>query len=55
MKRVELNVDFIGGEGRMSIDEEIALTAFIKKRKAKFERMIASGKSKFNFSTKKNQ
>lgn len=54
MKRIELNVDFIGGEGRMSIEEEIALTAFIKKRKAKFEKMIASGKSKFNLTTQKN-
>jgi len=54
MKRIELNVDFIGGEGRMSIDEEIALSAFIKKRKAKFEKMIASGKSKLNLTLQKD-
>jgi hypothetical protein len=32
-KKIELNVDFIGGQGSLTIDEEKALSEFFKKRK----------------------
>ena len=33
-KKTELDVDFIGGQGSMTISEEKALSDFLKKRKA---------------------
>jgi hypothetical protein len=32
-KKIELDVDFIGGQGSLTIDEEKALSAYFKKRK----------------------
>jgi len=32
-KKIELDVDFIGGQGSLTIDEEKALSEFFKKRK----------------------
>jgi hypothetical protein len=32
-KKIELDVDFIGGQGSLTIDEEKALSKFFKKRK----------------------
>ena len=32
-KKLELDVDFIGGQGSLTIDEEKALSEFFKKRK----------------------
>lgn len=33
IKKIELEVDFIGGEGSLTTDEEKALSAFFKQRK----------------------
>ena len=33
IKKIELEVDFIGGEGSLTCDEEKALSAFFKQRK----------------------
>jgi hypothetical protein len=32
-KKIELDVDFIGGQGSLTIDEEKALSEYFKKRK----------------------
>jgi hypothetical protein len=34
-KRIELDVDFIGGQTPLTKEEELAISAFIKKNKAK--------------------
>ena len=39
-KKVELNVDFIGGQGSLTIAEDKALSDFLKKRKAISKRTI---------------
>jgi hypothetical protein len=39
----ELNVDFIGGQGSLTKHEEIAISEFLKAKKAKHE--IYSGKT----------
>jgi hypothetical protein len=34
-KRIELEVDFIGGQASLTKEEELAISAFIKKNKTK--------------------
>jgi hypothetical protein len=41
-KKVELDVDFIGGQGSLTISEEKALSDFLKNRKTKSNKTIGS-------------
>lgn len=40
-KKIELDVDFIGGEGALTVEEEKALSEFLKQRKADKKKNIA--------------
>lgn len=41
-KKIELDVDFIGGQGSLTIAEERALSDFLKNRKTKIKKTISS-------------
>ena len=45
-KKIELDVDFIGGQDAMTIAEEKALSDFLKKRKATSKKSIDNKKLK---------
>jgi len=41
-KKIELDVDYIGGQGSLTIAEEKVLSDFLKKRKANIKKTIGS-------------
>jgi len=41
-KKIELDVDFIGGQTSLTKEEELAISAFIKKNKAKKNKRSSS-------------
>ena len=45
-KTKELNVDYIGGQGPLTKEEELAISEFIKKNKEKLNKNKLRGKSK---------
>lgn len=46
MRTIQLDVDFIGGQGPLTKEEEILLNEFFKKSKESSKKSIAKGKSK---------
>ncbi|MBY0476730.1 MAG: hypothetical protein K2Q24_03725 [Chitinophagaceae bacterium] len=50
-KTKELNVDYIGGQGPLTKEEELAISAFIRKNKEKLKSKKLSGKSKIKNKT----
>lgn len=45
-KKIELDVDFIGGQGSLTIDEEQALSAYFKKIKQQSKKKSTVQKNK---------
>jgi hypothetical protein len=45
-KRLELNVDFIGGQGALSMDEEKALSDYFQLKKQGSKRAVISKRTK---------
>jgi hypothetical protein len=43
-KKIELDVDFIGGQGSLTIDEEKALSEFFKQRKLQNAKSVSTTK-----------
>jgi hypothetical protein len=43
-KKIELDVDFIGGQGSLTIDEEKALSEFFKQRKLQKAKSVSTTK-----------
>ncbi len=43
-KKIELDVDFIGGQGSLTIEEEKALSDFFKQRKLKQSKSVSTTK-----------
>ncbi|MBC7384195.1 MAG: hypothetical protein H7296_14610 [Bacteroidia bacterium] len=44
MKKIELDVDFIGGQGSLTIEEEKALSDFFRQRKLQQFKSVSSTK-----------
>lgn len=53
MKSIELDVDFIGGQGPLTKEEELAISEFIRNDKKK--RKLKDQRKKVNSRTKANQ
>ncbi len=51
-KLIELDVDFIGGEAKMTKEEELLISEFIKKSKEKYLKSQKNKTSKSNTSSK---
>ena len=45
-KRLELDVDFIGGQGSLTIEEETALSKFFKERKQAVKKPLIKNQSR---------
>ncbi len=45
-KRIELDVDFLGGQGSLTTEEEKALSAYFKQQKAKRLKTVNTSTSK---------
>jgi hypothetical protein len=45
-KKIKLDIDYIGGEGALTIAEESAISIYLKKRKAISKRLKMKPKSK---------
>lgn len=50
-KTIELNVDYIGGQGPLTKEEELAISEFIRKNKEKQARKKLRAKSKIKNKT----
>jgi len=44
-KKIELDVDFIGGQGSLTIEEEKALSEFFKQRKLQKSKSVSQTKT----------
>ncbi len=45
-KKIELDVDFIGGQGALTVEEEKSLSDFFKQRKMTFQKLQKKNSTK---------